>query len=234
MKAITNTRLPGHAQNGRLFFATLSSVIGLFFAASYLIGCSGLTTSVRSSNTSNPDSLRVTTAGLSVGITQSGDAGNDSGEVLSRFGRIPAAVNASQASLVARTPAAAPSMPVSAAPLQIKTEALPDGAAQSDYGIRLVATGGMPPYSWDATAGQIAPGLTLRSSAGTISGVPFAPGAFSFTARVRDSRGSSSSITLSLNISDAPPAAINAVGPDAGAGNGGSLVMVSDESRISK
>ncbi len=95
MKAITNTRLPGHAQNGRLFFATLSSVIGLFFAASYLIGCSGLTTSVRSSNTSNPDSLRVTTAGLSVGITQSGDAGDDSGEVPSRFGPVPAAVNAS-------------------------------------------------------------------------------------------------------------------------------------------
>jgi hypothetical protein len=212
MKAITNTRLPGHAQNGRLFFASLSSGIGLFFAASCLIGCSGLTTSVGSSNTSNPDSLRVTTAGLSVGISQSGD----------------------NASPVERTSPAVPSMPVSPAPLQIKTEALPAGAAQSDYGTRLVATGGMPPYSWDATAGQIAPGLTLRSSAGTISGVPFAPGAFSFTARVRDSRGSSSSINLSLNISDAPPAGIDAVVPDAGAGSGGSLVMVSDQSRIPK
>ena len=103
MKAITNTRLPGHAQNGRLFFATLSSVIGLFFAASYLIGCSGLTTSVRSSNTSNPDSLRVTTAGLSVGISQSGDAGGVSGEVLSRFGPDPGRRKRFQASLVART-----------------------------------------------------------------------------------------------------------------------------------
>jgi Putative Ig domain len=116
---------------------------------------------------------------------------------------------------ITSAPKAASSVPFSPAPLQIMTEDLPDGTIQGNYATKLVATGGVPPYHWDATAGQIAPGLTLRSSAGTISGVPFAPGAFSFKARVQDSTGASLTTTLSLSISDSPSATVSDVVADA-------------------
>jgi hypothetical protein len=135
-------------------------------------------------------------------------------------------------SFAPHTPAPAPPKPASPAPVQITRGILPVGIAQSDYDTALVATGGVPPYSWDATAGQIAPGLTLRSSAGTISGIPFATGAFSFRVRVRDSAGSSLSATVSLNVLGAPPATVSDVVPDTGPVNGGAVMMISDRSRV--
>jgi hypothetical protein len=130
------------------------------------------------------------------------------------------------------TPASAAPKPVSSTPLRITRAILPVGIAQSDYDTALVARGGVPPYYWDATAGQIAPGLTLRSSAGTISGIPFAPGAFSFRVRVRDSAGSSLSTTVLLNVLAVPPATVSDVVPDTGPVNGGAVMMISDRSRV--
>jgi hypothetical protein len=133
---------------------------------------------------------------------------------------------------VAKTaPSASSSRPLSPAPLRIMTGALPDGTMQGNYATRLVATGGVPPYSWDATAGQIAPGLTLRSSAGTLSGIPFVPGGFSFTARVQDATGASLSTRLSMNISDTSSAAASDVVPDRGSTDGGAVVLISDRSK---
>jgi hypothetical protein len=116
--------------------------------------------------------------------------------------------------------------------LRITKAILPVGVAQSDYDTALVARGGVPPYSWDATAGQIAPGLTLRSSAGTISGIPFAPGAFSFRVRVRDSAGSSLSAIVSLNVLGAPPTTVSDAVGNAGVVDGGKVMMISDRARV--
>jgi hypothetical protein len=193
-----------------LFFASSFSGIALFFAAVCLIGCNGLATSGRPSTTSSADSLRIATA-PPVGTVQSGYSVRFTHLVQSPYDQTATAENAF--SLATISPKSAPSKPVSPAPLQIMTDALPAGTLESNYDATLVATGGVPPYYWDAMAGQIAPGLTLRSSAGTISGIPFAVGTFSFTARVWDSTASSLSVTLSLNISDAALPTVSDVAP---------------------
>jgi hypothetical protein len=211
-----------HAQScWLLFFASSFSGIGLFFAVVCLIGCNGLAASGRPSIASSANSQLKTTANLPVGTIQSGYR-TTGGQVSSGLTLNP----------VTLTPKAAPPMRSNPVPLQIMTDGLPDGTMQGNYTTRLVANGGVPPYYWDATAGQIAPGLTLRSSAGTISGIPFAPGAFSFTARVHDSTGSSLSTTLSLNISAALPPIISDVVSDADSVDGGTVMMISDQSRI--
>jgi hypothetical protein len=49
----------------------------------------------------------------------------------------------------------------------------------------LSASGGVPPYTWSVSSGNLPPGLVL-SPAGSLSGTPTSAGAFSFTAQVTD------------------------------------------------
>jgi hypothetical protein len=70
------------------------------------------------------------------------------------------------------------------------------------YSSSLVATGGLPPYTYFVTGGSLPAGLTLNSSTGAITGMPTAPGTFSDTSRVLDSAGGSS--TSSCGITVAP------------------------------
>jgi hypothetical protein len=193
-----------------LFRTSLFSGLALFFAVICLVGCDGLATSGRSSDTSSANAVRIATA-PSVGTVPSGYRASFTDTVQSPYGKIPTVANAF--SVAIPIPRFVPSMVSSPAPLQITSDALPVGILENYYDAKLVATGGVPPYDWDAVTGQIAPGLTLRSSAGTISGIPFAAGTFSFTARVRDSTASSLSVTLSLDISDASSPAVPAVVP---------------------
>ncbi len=74
------------------------------------------------------------------------------------------------------------------------------------YRTDLAATGSAP-LSWSLAAGSALPaGLTL-SAAGTIAGTPTAPGTTTFTVRVTDRYGSSSSTSLTITV-DAPPAPV--------------------------
>ena len=72
------------------------------------------------------------------------------------------------------------------APLQIQTEALPGGAVGREYAEQARATGGVPFYHWEVTAGALPDGLTLNSFSGAIRGTPVKAGLFEFTLRVRD------------------------------------------------
>jgi putative Ig domain-containing protein len=207
-------------------FTTSISGMGLFFAIVCLLGCNGIATSDRSLTTSSANSLRITTANPPTGTVQNGYSGRVTDRVQSSYGKLATAANAF--SVATSTPTSVPSMPPSPGHLQITTDVLPAGSLQSEYDTTLEATGGVPPYYWDATAGQIAPGLTLRSSTGAISGIPFAPGSFSFTARVQDSTGSSLSTTLSLNVSSAPRLTVSDSVPGAGSVDAGTVVMISD------
>jgi hypothetical protein len=72
------------------------------------------------------------------------------------------------------------------APLQIQTEALPGGAVGREYAEKARATGGVPFYHWEVTAGSFPDGLKLNSFSGAISGTPVKAGLFEFTLRVRD------------------------------------------------
>ena len=74
------------------------------------------------------------------------------------------------------------------APLEIATEkALPKAILGVGYEMKLAATGGVPPRTWEVIAGSMPPGLSLDSRSGTISGTPTALGQFHFAVEVSDS-----------------------------------------------
>jgi hypothetical protein len=67
-----------------------------------------------------------------------------------------------------------------ASPLTIAT-------AGTAYSVTLAATGGTPSYLWSIN-GNLPPGLLFNVATGRISGVPTAPGSYTFTIGVTDSR----------------------------------------------
>jgi hypothetical protein len=110
--------------------------------------------------------------------------------------------------------------------LRIATNALPVGAVQSNYGTALVATGGVPPYSWTQTGGQLPSGLTLNSTTGAIAGVPTGAGSYSFGTKVVDSKADYAATDFSLNVSTIPGPAISGISPSSGSTEGGTFVTI--------
>lgn len=75
-------------------------------------------------------------------------------------------------------------------PLQITTSSLANGSTGTGYTAPLNATGGVPPYTWSITQGQLPAGLSLvtnSNSTGTISGTPTLAGTSDFKVTVTDS-----------------------------------------------
>ena len=64
-----------------------------------------------------------------------------------------------------------------------------NGQVGVPYNSALVATGGVPPYTFSITGGFLPSGLTLNPSTGAITGTPTGAGNFAFTAKVVDSSG---------------------------------------------
>ncbi len=82
------------------------------------------------------------------------------------------------------------------------------GTVGVPYSSNLVATGGVPPYTFSITAGSLPTGLTLNPATGAITGTPTAAGSFTFTAQVVDSTGTSAGTTstsCTIVIAPAPP-----------------------------
>ena len=74
------------------------------------------------------------------------------------------------------------------------------------YSSALVASGGVPPYTFSIIAGSLPTGLSLNPATGAITGTPTAYGTFTFTAQVVDSRGTAAgTTTASCTIVIAPP-----------------------------
>jgi hypothetical protein len=74
--------------------------------------------------------------------------------------------------------------------LSVTTLSLPPGTVAGGYSASLRATGGVAPYVWILTQGQLPSGLTLTTqgnSIGTISGIPVLAGTSTFTVEVSDS-----------------------------------------------
>jgi hypothetical protein len=71
------------------------------------------------------------------------------------------------------------------------------------YTITLSVTGGVPPYAWNTSSGDLPPGLHLTST-GILSGTPTASGIFAMTLSVADSEHpaqmTSKEISLSVNL----------------------------------
>ncbi|HUI84463.1 MAG TPA: Ig domain-containing protein [Candidatus Binatia bacterium] len=87
--------------------------------------------------------------------------------------------------------------------LMITTTSLPNGQVGQNYPqTQLTAAGGLAPYTWAVTTGNLPPGLSL-STDGVISGMPTMSGAFQFTVQVTDSEMNTATAPLSITVQPA-------------------------------
>ena len=99
-----------------------------------------------------------------------------------------------------------------AAPAIITDTVLPLGGAGVAYQTALAAFGGTPAESWSIATGSLPAGLTLVASTGAITGTPTVATVASFTLRVTDTNGLSSTAPFSLTINVVPVPDINLTG----------------------
>jgi hypothetical protein len=85
-------------------------------------------------------------------------------------------------------------------PLEITTTSLPSGSVGTSYSATLAASGGVPPYSWTVTSGDLPAGLSLNKTTAVISGTPTATGTSTFTVSVSDSETPTEESTTNLSI----------------------------------
>ncbi len=81
----------------------------------------------------------------------------------------------------------------------ITTTSLPSGTAGTPYSQPVTVTGGLAPYFFAITGGNLPPGLSL-SSGGVILGTPTTGGNYPFAVRVIDQTGAGDSRSLSIAI----------------------------------
>lgn len=89
-------------------------------------------------------------------------------------------------------------------PLSISPSSLPSGSTAAPYSAALSASGGIPPYSWQLTSGQLPQGLSLNPSSGAITGTPILVipvGSSSFTVQVTDSQITPAHLSANYSIS---------------------------------
>ncbi len=103
-------------------------------------------------------------------------------------------------------------------PLSISTISLAGGIINVSYTGTLAAVGGVTPYTWSITAGNLPDGLSLDSSSGAITGTPTVVGSSgAITFKVTDHAGSTATKDLSItigivNLSVGAPAMVNVGG----------------------
>lgn len=84
------------------------------------------------------------------------------------------------------------------------TTPLPSGSVGTAYNETLIASGGLPPYTWSVSSGNLPNGLSLESSTGAISGTPTAAVSATIVAQVNDSGSGMAKKTLKLSVTSTP------------------------------
>jgi Putative Ig domain len=84
--------------------------------------------------------------------------------------------------------------------LGITTTSLPSGTLSFSYSTTLGGSGGVPPYTWSVTAGDLPPGLDLDPTSGALSGIPTVAGTYPFTVQVADSQSPPATASAPLSI----------------------------------
>jgi Putative Ig domain len=89
------------------------------------------------------------------------------------------------------------------APPSITTTLLPNATGGAEYSATLQESGGVAPFSWSVTSGNLPTGLSMDGS-GNITGTPMAGGKANFTVQVTDSGGqpltASASFSVTVNV----------------------------------
>jgi len=87
-----------------------------------------------------------------------------------------------------------------AAPLVLTPGPLPAATVGVGYSAQLpLPSGGVPPYSCSLAAGTLPPGVTLSANC-QLSGTPQQTGLFTFTVRVTDQNGSSTTSIFAIDV----------------------------------
>ncbi len=104
------------------------------------------------------------------------------------------------------------------APLTVVTTSLPVGTQNTGYSAMLAANGGVTPYTWSLTAGNLPRGLSLNTITGAILGTPSGGGTSNFTVQVTDSNtpAANASAPLSITVTAAVPLSITTTSLPAG------------------
>ncbi len=89
---------------------------------------------------------------------------------------------------------------VIAVPLKISAPSPPPGITGISYLYSFSASGGTIPYKWTVPTGTPPTGLSLNQASGQLSGVPTAPGTFTFTVQVIDAAGATAQASASVDI----------------------------------
>ncbi len=139
---------------------------------------------------------------LPTGLTMSSTTGMITGTpVQSSVGTASATIKVTDSSKPSPQSATSTlSIKISPASLAVTTSSLPGGTAGSPYpSTTLQASGGLPPYSWALSAGNLPAGLTL-SAAGALTGTPSSGGTYPLTFLVTDSYSSPETAKASLTL----------------------------------
>ncbi|MBL8174504.1 MAG: putative Ig domain-containing protein, partial [Bryobacterales bacterium] len=114
--------------------------------------------------------------------------------------------------------------------LAINPETLPNGSVGTAYNQPLTAIGSSGGLQWSVSAGSLPGGVSLNAVTGLLSGTPTAAGSFSFTVRVQDASGASTTKAYTVVIGEGltittgstlPPASENTVYSQTLAASGG-------------
>jgi len=80
----------------------------------------------------------------------------------------------------------------------------PSGEVGVTYSNQLTVTGGTSPITWSVSSGSLPPGITLGASTGLLSGTPTTAGTYSFTVKVTDAGGLTSTEAATVTIIPGP------------------------------
>ncbi len=105
--------------------------------------------------------------------------------------------------------------------LQVTTVSLANGQVGVSYTSPLTAVGGVQPYTWSVTSGNLPAGLAVNNASSMISGTPTASGSSTFTLQVKDSSATPQTATESFTVTIS--AAVVAVSITTGSLTGGQV-----------